>query len=864
MKRKYFRKIISLFIILGVFLVPLSFLFSAKTAKAQLDITNGGISGGSSNSGGSSLSAYISGLGPAITQLPLCKKAIKSGLSDLFGSNTPEYDDSGGYTDESTGIYYDSQGGYYGDDGVYYSQAAQDEETNLDDTSTTASAVSESVPVKDGDSIKQQKDLNKKTADIKSTSASIEKNDTCLKSIGRLIIKMLLQKITMATVNWINSGFNGGPAFVQNPSKFFGDIATNEILQFKIEIGDPSKFPFGKAFMQGVAKNFSKKFADNAQYSLDTMIKATNPKNSAIGFSTDFTKGGWDAWKAMTQNPGNNPMGFKLEASNELNNRLAGLNKTIAQKTTEALQEANGFLGDYRCADPKGLSKEDNDKGVKERTTDPTGTGTYQYDVCKKWEYVTPGKIISEKATTAINYPDNQLLKAQDLNDSLAAIIDALVNHFGQKIIDEGLAGLNAFSEAGSNFQMDYANIDNGSGVKTGSTFNSSQIGSSAFLQQNPNFDITKDITQALIDTQRTYIDKLKAQNDGLMRASSSSINGYDGLIPAIYQLDYCIPGPNPDWENKAKNSLAKFEKAALANANKAKTHDDYIAMIGQMAAGPFGGIVGLVQDGIDKCGSPGLSAQARELNSSYNTLTGANLQINADPKACTTPEQFISNINSTLSKYTGLVKKNFEDLSRTLSMTNEARTQFSKINGYRQMIEDNKVKIAYIQSIVTQLENIKSSVAELESGFQNGTLELTDGNQNEEDQHKFELQQEIDAFANISSNIVTGDDIAVADNLSKQIADKEDYVKSITVVDSKTLSCENQLSTWALKNSITVANDTNSVEKRPNYQDLHLYDYAGAINTGQEAGTGFLSGDTNLGSHGENAGAFENNLGIY
>jgi len=39
--------------------------------------------------------------------------------------------------------------------------------------------------------------------------------------------KGMLQSMTDSTVNWINSGFQGSPAFVQNPEQFFQKIGDN-------------------------------------------------------------------------------------------------------------------------------------------------------------------------------------------------------------------------------------------------------------------------------------------------------------------------------------------------------------------------------------------------------------------------------------------------------------------------------------------------------------------------------------------------------------------------------------------------------------------------------------------------------------
>ena len=83
---------------------------------------------------------------------------------------------------------------------------------------------------------------------------------------------MLLQKLTISTVNWINSGFDGKPSFVQDSGKFFKDIAKNEILQFGMEINNPELFPFGKIWMQNQAIIFNNKSKLSSAFFPETKI----------------------------------------------------------------------------------------------------------------------------------------------------------------------------------------------------------------------------------------------------------------------------------------------------------------------------------------------------------------------------------------------------------------------------------------------------------------------------------------------------------------------------------------------------------------------------------------------------------------
>src|SRR3989339_812706 len=180
-----------------------------------------------------------------------------------------------------------------------------------------------------------------------------------------------------------SGGNSGGPAFVQDPGRFLRDIAKEEVLTFglqlnlnadcqavfsgnvlgttgstNIESTSDCLNPYGKSWFKYQAEAFNKKFNDNARYSLNELIAETTPQYTGASFRADFSAGGWNAWTALTTVPANNPVGFGILAETELSKRLAGTQKSTAEQVQDALKESNGFLGDYRCADPEGTTKD--------------------------------------------------------------------------------------------------------------------------------------------------------------------------------------------------------------------------------------------------------------------------------------------------------------------------------------------------------------------------------------------------------------------------------------------------------------------------------------------------------------------------
>lgn len=833
---KYLKNsIISFILILSTVLTPVAFI--PHKAEAQ------------------GMSAYVSGLGTAATQLPLCKGNLGNGIKYLF-------------TNESAVLQRD----------LKKIQNKLTDRILVGGGNAVALKLidaEQGVPVTIEPEVKDMIESTKIAAEetqVKMTK--LELNDTCLKSIGRMMIKMLLQKITLSTVEWINSGYDGSPMFVEEPLTFFGDIAKNEILQFGIEIGNPDLYPFGKAFMQNQAMAVKNKFADNAQYSLNELIQNTTPEYSATTFSLDFSQGGWGAWDALTQVPANNPLGFNLMASNELQKRLEGTSQSVANTIRDGLREAGGYLGSERCVDPSGVTREEHEEALRTRsvltgaracivwnpavtygdvtiprscqlplgvTEEENARAIVEQDIasariCNRWEYVTPGKMVADAATKVMNYPDNNLLKADDLNDAVAAILDAVLNNFATDLMsDSGFAGLgdSATMMAGADgtFIANEGLYGDDSKPWTEEDFPGSLIAGSSFLQQNPNFNIREDLNQALIDEQRIFIDKLREQNKELKsnipvegsprgdRALDKEYTGNYGLIPVINQLDYCIPGPHPGWEIDSRNALNAAISTVVPeteetlkdrNSDAIKSGVKMAASLGAAAAGAaigaaigsgvpvVGTIIGAVIGAavgwaVDKIGSA-----EKKLHNYYAGIYAAfiglvpdvsNDEKNNPALANVESKQAVSTVlHEILSRYTLFIQDIYNP-SKLPSVATEAAQKFNLGKGYAKMFENNEERIVSMNSLITRLEEIKKEIDTLNKELKDKTIKDVNGNiapldtietsgvLGQYSQYEENLQPWISAFGRLSSEMVNGDDIAEVDNLKKEIVDERDYI---------------------------------------------------------------------------------------
>lgn len=741
------------------------------------------------------IEGYIKTLSPLISSLPGCKEVLKSGMKDMFSKIKGAFSSSGSSDTENTNINDAADTDTLGEEQQAIEIYNKGLETNIKGTKASS-------------------------AETEKQTSSINKNKTCLDGIGKAVAKILLNEMTKSMVEWINGGMDGTPKFVHDPAAFFGDIAKNEVLQFGLEINNPALFPFGKDFIKMQKDAFVKHFSDNAKYSLDQAIGATNPGKTGADFKLNFSDGGWGAWTAMTQNTANNPIGFNIAASNELSMRLNGTQQTTADKYKDQIATANGYLNQERCAEEAVV--DDTDGSVHLETNhDITRGEDNQYlrgvegaRHCATWETVTPGKLISESATKTLNFRSDSLLSVGDLNDATAALIDATLSMIATKIAgSDGFTGLSEDPNGTSNS----FDLNGGSSLASQSQTDQdfpASLGGSNWLTANPDFNIRTDITQALIDEQRIYIQKLQDQNTELKSVKNVNNTNYNyGLLPIIYQLDYCIPGPHPGWEDEAQRNLddAKSKIVDIGGMNFAQINRatgvgssaDWDVMF--LAFNTFvlgtGGIANY--ETVDK---------ALHLTDkySYQYLDGFSqkylgISFTKDG-ASESYKNTIGALNQAFDGYKQSVNNVFNTLTLP-GVADQAKKEFNTATGYQGIFDKNTTEIAGKQADIKRLVDIKSAIENLTIQKNNQTLPLTmidpitnsvttDYNaQFEED-----LKPYISTFARVSANMVTGDDIAKADNLLQQIKDKEKYIYN-DLIKGPT-GCEKELSTqpWQMK----------------------------------------------------------------
>lgn len=572
---------------------------------------------------------------------------------------------------------------------------------------------------------------------VKDTDANYR--EECAKALGRYIAKQMLDKITQDTINWINTGFQGEPAYIKNPESMFKSIADKEVYAFTSLIGQDSvRFPFGVSTAQSLVNSYARTFEQNAQFSLDQYVST----GSASDFYTDFRTGGWNAWNAMVMFPQNNPVGFGIMATNHLATKT--YDPTYGNdilKVQQEVQQSGGFLNQKKCVATMlgGAStyvpdqtRSEGEWAALARTpiTDANELDVLnaQSHYCTRWETVTPGSAISSQLTGALGTPLKSIEMADDLNKALAAVFDALLNQLVQK----GLSGLTKLTDT------NYALPNNfGAGVGSNISFDEASQNDDSWSTYGEGIDLYKLLisgqdgvpgnTDTLIDLQQAWLDKMNYEVQPRLL----------DVIRGLKKLDYWVPGPRADWMDYASQRLDEAVNRAT---------DPNSDTLGAVISGIFGGA---------EFQAIGRAEIARGIififNSYYASITRA-----YDPK-------FILP-TSTLYNYR-------EDFSELLSMT---VPEIRKLPGFEEERTSNQEEIEEVTSIRNRLEYIKGKVEPMYVALANTT------DPNEITVLNAEIDKQIKIFKQLAPGLKGPDSIEEISTLPEFYSDLSSYLTGL------------------------------------------------------------------------------------
>jgi hypothetical protein len=216
----------------------------------------------------------------------------------------------------------------------------------------------------------------------------------------------MLKYIQQSTLNWMDTAFNGNPAFVQNLSQFLLGIQNQQAISFfkQLQQLNPGS-PIQLAVYQGTVQNYTQNYGDRSRYTLNQYSQ-----NPTAFINGDWSQGGFTAFSHAFDQGNYLPQAIYL-ASEEVNNQTSYATNI---ETTNYLAN-QGTLSVKQCSG-----------------NDTTSLSTD----CK---VVVPGRIINS------NYDANAYLAQQRLSNNSGnydQMVSLLVNQLIQTALGQLFKGL--------------------------------------------------------------------------------------------------------------------------------------------------------------------------------------------------------------------------------------------------------------------------------------------------------------------------------------------------------------------------------------------------------------------------------------
>jgi hypothetical protein len=334
---------------------------------------------------------------------------------------------------------------------------------------------------------------------INTTSSSLDSyyqryKDTVLNRLATMAAKQLIRQITASVVNWINSGFEGSPSFLQNPGAFFLDVADQTTGEFLATTGGPLTAlcsPFSLNIRLALSFKYHPQVQKRYACTLGKIIensKGAVETSSINGFTAgDFKQGGWPAFVSLTTEPRNNVYGAYLTANSELSWRVAN---SQAQQRDE-LSNGKGFLSwrDPKCKaavkkNNEALTSAANEDEYLDTVNANSSKLTDEDAVIDSYNQGTNATKIRSEADCPIQTPGSVIggtlqnhldgpLRELELVDNINQIVNALFAQLAVQVLQKGLGTVSSTGSGGTSYidaTVAEANMDNSADVQKART----------------------------------------------------------------------------------------------------------------------------------------------------------------------------------------------------------------------------------------------------------------------------------------------------------------------------------------------------------------------------------------------------------
>ncbi len=275
---------------------------------------------------------------------------------------------------------------------------------------------------------------------LRTAAAKQERKAFTLDRLASCAAKQLLHQMTLATIDWINSGFDGKPAFLTNPEEFLlytADQLTGEMISNNgVLQGLCSPWNVDVRLAIALDQSALNQFGlDRYKYrcTLAGIIDAARNSRLTVGASLngfiggDFRQGGWPAFLEMTVGMHNPAAAYLMARS--------GAQQLVDQRTGAIkfdLQLGNGFRSETKCEEVP-ASQAGGRAGEYTISTTQTRDG-----YVRRCYQSTPGSVLAHMLN---KNAESGIVQAELAND-INAVVSALANQLVNQLLTKGLTGL--------------------------------------------------------------------------------------------------------------------------------------------------------------------------------------------------------------------------------------------------------------------------------------------------------------------------------------------------------------------------------------------------------------------------------------
>ena len=242
-----------------------------------------------------------------------------------------------------------------------------------------------------------------------------------LDGIAYGITRTIIQSMVRSIVNWINSGFQGSPAFVTDLENHLQSVA-DQVVSDTLLGSELALLcsPFELDVRVALATNYNQQQRDGYQPQCTLDDVTGNMENFLQG---SFEDGGWASWFELTQGESNDPNRAYFEASMQLDAAI----RNAQGEEIQLLEFGDGFLSFRVCSDTQAQS------GAQSNCT-----------------ITTPGRVIADQLNGALGAGRDQLITADEINEIIGALMaqlaqQALTGAYGLL----GLGGNSSYTQYG-------------------------------------------------------------------------------------------------------------------------------------------------------------------------------------------------------------------------------------------------------------------------------------------------------------------------------------------------------------------------------------------------------------------------------